>query len=189
MNGWSRCLACLGALLLPSSALAATLSLAPTPISVVQGDSFVIDLRISDLAGAEVGGFDVDFAFDPALLSFSGVTFSTQLGDEALGQILTDVLTGAGSLNLAAVSLLSAAALDALQADPVLLASLTFEAVSAGSGSLSISSAELADALAAGIPLGAFVPVPVTVAIPEPATWLPLAAGLALLARRRRRED
>jgi hypothetical protein len=187
MNGWSRTLACLGALLLASSAQAATLSLSPTPISVVQGDSFVLDLRISDLAGAEVGGFDVDLAFDSALLSFSSVTFSTLLGDEALGQILTDVIPGASTLNVAAVSLLSAAALDALQADPVLLASLTFQALSPGSGSILISSAELTDALAAGITLGAFAPVPVTVAIPEPATWLPVALGLALLARRRRR--
>ena len=187
MNAWSRALACLGLALLPGSAQAATLSLAPTPIVVNVGSSFVIDLRIADLAGAEVGGFDVDLAFDPTLLSFSGVTFSTLLGDEALGEILTDVITSVGTLNLAAVSLLSPQALDALQSDPVLLASLSFEAVGVGSGSLLITSAELSDALAAGITLGAFVPVPLQVAVPEPATWLPVALGVALLARRRRR--
>ena len=100
----------------------------------------------------------------------------------------TDVVPGAGTLNVAAVSLLSAAALDALQADPVLLASITFQALAPGSGNLLISDAELSDALAAGIALGAFAPVPISVAIPEPATWLPVAVGLVLLARRRRRE-
>jgi len=188
MNAWSSWLACAGFALLPGAAAAATLSLVPTPIAVTQGNGFVLDLRIGDLAGAEVGGFDIDVAFDPTQVSFTGATFSILLGDAGVGEALTDVISGSGTLNVAAVSLLSPQALDLLQGDPLLLATLSFLAIAPGSSSIQITGAELSDANAAAISLGDFAPVPVQIAVPEPTALLPVSVGIALMLVRRRRQ-
>jgi hypothetical protein len=187
MNVWSSWLACAVLALLPGAAAAATLSLVPTPISVTQGDGFVLDLRIGNLAGAEVGGFDIDLAFDSTQVSFVGATFSTLLGDAGVGEVLTDVISGSGTLNVAAVSLLSPQALDLLQGDPLLLATLNFLAIAPGSSSILITSAELSDEVAGAITLDSFDPVPVQIAVPEPTALLPVSVGIALMLFQRRR--
>jgi hypothetical protein len=187
MKAWSRWLAGAAIALLPGAADAVTLSLTPTPIAVTQGTGFDLELRIADLAGAEVGGFDVDIDFDPTQLDFVGATFSTLLGDLGLGEILTDVVTGVGTLNVAAVSLLPPEALDGLQGDPLLLATLSFFAFESGESDILITQAELSDALAGELSLDAFAPVPVQIAVPEPTALLPVGVGISLMLWRRRR--
>jgi hypothetical protein len=186
MTGWSKWLACAWIALLPGAAGAVSLSLVPTPVEVTVGTGFALNLRIENLAGASVGGFDVDFAFDPTQISFVGATFASLLGDVGLGEALTDVIVGAGTLNVSSVSLLSPQALALLQGDPLLLATLSFQAVGPGSSSILITNAEVSDARASAVSLDSFAPVPVHVAVPEPTALLPLSLGLALVLLRLR---
>jgi hypothetical protein len=180
-------LALTASLSLPGAARAISLTLVPSAPSVALGDPLTVTLQASALAGAAVGAFDVDLGFDPARLAFLSASFGAALGDVSLGEQLTDVIAGAGTLNVAAVSLLDPVALAALQGDPVALVSITFQTLAAGTGAVSVDAALISDAFAAALAVddrtGASVEV-----VPEPALALALAlAAAAFLAARRAR--
>jgi hypothetical protein len=172
--------------LLPRDAAAVSISLTPPGQFVGVGDTFALTLEAGALAGAAVGAFDVDVSFDATRFTFVGVTFGGALGDVGLGEQLTDVVSGAGSVSLASVSLLDPLALAALQGDPVALASLTFQAIAAGAGAFMIEAAQLSDEFAAELAIGSVVTATVDV-VPEPGIALLLALGAGALARGRRR--
>jgi hypothetical protein len=169
--------------LAPRESAAVSIALVPSAPSVAVGDSFTLTLEVSALAGAAVGAFDVDVSFDPALFALVGVSFGFALG--GAGEQLTDVVNGTGSVSLGAVSLLTPGELAALVTDPLVLATLTFEATSAGSGAFGIADALLSDAFAAGLATTSQTGATVD-AVPEPALALLLALGAGALARRRR---
>lgn len=170
-------------LLLSGAAGATTLSLSPAAVAAGVGDSFSLSLVLADLGGASVGGFDLDVAFDAARLALVDVTLGAALGGESLGEALLDVLQSSGSVNLAAVSLLAPDALDALQGDPVVLATLEFQATSAGAAAITLEGALVSDALAGEIAIDTLEGAGVQV--PEPG-WLAVAALAMLLSLRRR---
>jgi hypothetical protein len=174
-----------GATLLPRTAAALSISFTPPGQFVGVGGSVTLVLEASALAGAAVGGFDVDVSFDAALFTLTDVTFSGSLGDVGLGEQSTDVVNGIGSVSLGSVSLLDPLALDALQGDPVALVSLTFQAVAIGAGAFVVEAVQLSDAFGAELVIGSVTPATVDV-VPEPAlAWL-LALGAGALAMRRR---
>jgi hypothetical protein len=171
----------------PGAARAVSIALTPAAPAVALGGPVTLTLEASALAGAAVGAYDVDLSFDPARFAFVSASFGAALGDASLGEQLSDVIAGAGTLNLAAVSLLDPVALAALQGDPVALVSITFQTLAAGTAVVFVDGALLSDAFAAALTIddqtGASVDV-----VPEPA--LALALGLAaavLLAARRAR--
>ena len=98
--------------LAPREAAAVSIALLPSQPSVNVGDSLTLTLQASALAGAAVGGFDVDVTYDAARFTLIDVTFGGALGDVAAGDQLTDVVSGTGTVSLGSVSLL----------DPVTLA-------------------------------------------------------------------
>ena len=57
----------------------------------------------------------LDIVFDAAVIGLDGVSFTSALGDESAFEVLTSTTSGPGLVDLAAVSLLSDAALLALQ--------------------------------------------------------------------------
>ena len=59
----------------------ATLSFVLANTTVNQGDTFGVDVVISDLGGSLVGVFDYTVDFDPLGLASTNVQFSNALGD------------------------------------------------------------------------------------------------------------
>jgi MYXO-CTERM domain-containing protein len=169
---------------LPRAAAAVSISLVPSSATVNVGDTVTIALEVSALAGAAVGGFDVDVSFDPSRFTWVDVVWSGALGDVGAGEQLPgDVVAGPGSVNVASVSLLDPVTLAGLQGDPLTIVSLTFQATAAGTGAFALT-AQLADAFAGGLPLGSQTGTSVDV-VPEPALATLLALGALALARRR----
>lgn len=188
-------LAALLGCLTPSWAPAVTLSLQPDNQSVTGGASFSVDLLVSGLGDTEapaLGDFEVDIVLDPSALSFSGYALGAMLGEVSLLESL-DVSFGEvapGRINLAQVSLLPIAELEALQTASFVLATLTFSAsglLPGESTAIDIASV-LALGDAAGNPLAVDSLGGATVsAVPLPAAiWL-LGAGLLSLALGRQR--
>ncbi len=190
-----RIAALLAAALLGTAAHAVMISFNPSATTVQVGDSFSVDIVVSDL-GDVVSGFDLDVTFDDTLLAGDGASFGTLLGN--LGtQAFADTIVGADAINVAEFSFLSNMSLDALQDDSVTLATLNFTALAAGI-------AELAFALDASLQLNVFGSDPFSpfafdnigtaqitieaapVIMSEPRPLALLAAGLILLAATRR---
>lgn len=167
-----------------SGAQALHVRLAPPSTTVLPGSVVGVDVLVSDIgppgAPPSIGSFDLSVAFNPSLLSLSGVSFGPYLGDPSLFEALTDFLPlGPGSVSLAEVSLLSPGELDALQPAVFSLATLSFIGIASGTASFSFVGVPLIDD-AFGVKL----------AIPEPATIALVGFGLigvAGAAARRRR--
>jgi hypothetical protein len=179
---------------------AITISVLPASQTVSPGDTVTLQLFISNLGGQIVGDFDLNIGFDSSLLTFNSYTLGGSLGaipaqafDFSLGEI------GPGSLNLAEVSTLSGAALDALQSDPFSLASIVFTVVALSPGTsttVRITNVNaLGDANGNALPVAAVESATLirsgVTTIPEPATYLSFGTGLLLLIALRwwRRSD
>lgn len=111
-------------------AQAVLLSVQPDTTFAANGDLVSLDIVVSGLGNFgpdSLGAFDVSMAYDATVLSFSGYSLNNLLGD--LGGQAIDSSAGdlGGSVNIAEVSLLAAAMLDALQPDEFILASLNFD--------------------------------------------------------------
>jgi hypothetical protein len=173
-----------------SSAEAVPIALGFEPIdqTVNLGDQVVVNLKISGLEGEpensllpSLGAFDLNVAFDPAILTFSSVVFSDQLSSFEFGSLQTTT-PGSGLVNLFELSFEDPDTLDQLQESAFVLASLAFNSIAVGISTLTFSEVILSDSL--GIELGNIalgggeVTVTSTAPVPEPATILLLAAGL-----------
>lgn len=173
---------------------AASLTILPSSTLVTPGGAFAVDLVVSglgDAAAPSVGAFDIDIGFDPTDLTLIGVTLGTALGDVGLGEAL-DASFGhylPGVINIAEVSFLAPATLDAAQPDSFVLATLAFAATGMAAGDTTtlgiLTVLSLGDALGDPLTADALTGATVT-AIPVPAAvWL-FAGALAALAGRGR---
>ncbi|MCE4558027.1 cohesin domain-containing protein [Pelomonas cellulosilytica] len=180
-----------GAVLLLAHAVAgaASLSLQPTPLNVVPGAPFAVDLVVSGVgtAGAgSIGGFDLELSFDPAVLTLQSFALGGFLGQISQVEALDDSRLQAGTLQLTEVSLLPSAQLDALQPNSFSLATMHFVATSStpvGGAQVSITRLwALGLANGTGLPVETVTLSGVTIsAVPEGATLAMLLAGLAVV--------
>jgi hypothetical protein len=158
-----------------AGAWAALLTLSPAQANVTNGQSVNVGLLISNLAGHGLGAFDVSIAYNPALLTPTGVVnFGPALGDPTLFDALTSIGGTPGLFEFAETSLLTTAQLAALQpASGFLLATIPFTAIGSGSAPFVIRNALLADAATGAA---------IAVQLPEPATLLLVSlAALSLV--------
>lgn len=167
-----------------SPAFAISIGFNPVNSTVNLGSPVDVALTISgleDSASPSLGTFDLDVSFDPTILSLSGVSF----GDLALGDQLdlfglgsfTATTPGVGSVNLFELSFDFPDDLNTLQAGDFTLAMLTFNTLSAGTSSLTLSVNSLGDAF--GDPLVTSLESGSVNVVPEPGTVLLLSSGLA----------
>jgi hypothetical protein len=160
---------------LDGTAHAIVIQFVPGVQTVSLGDTVDVEVRILDLGGGappSLGAFDLDVTFDPSILTPTAVTFGAFLGDPSLLEAVTGFTFFPGLVDLFETSFLSGVELDALQPDPMLLATLSFDAVGLGTSALVFTDVILGDAL--GDPLiatwssgsvtvtGSAVPVPGT---------------------------
>src|SRR5262247_434961 len=122
-------------LALPGPAHAFTIALQPS--SATAAPQSLIDVEIAilglgDGAPPSLRAFDIDVSFAPALFRLDAVSFGSDLG--ASGQVLEDWNDLGGSVDVAATSLLSSAALQANQPGNFVLATLRFTTLQVGSG-------------------------------------------------------
>ena len=175
---------------------AASLEFVPASQSVRIGHPAQVAIRVSDVgdsAAPSLAVFDVVVTFDPALLSFSGVTY----GDPGLGNQLD--LLGLGSVgdhsrsglrHPVRVALDPAGDLNALQAGAFALATLAFDTLAVGTSLLGLTVNALGDAdgnllIPDAVGTGAIAVTPQ--AVPAPGALLLLGGALAALGLRGRR--
>lgn len=176
--------------LLLNSPLAHSLAIGLQPNEIIAGtgEQVSLDLNVSGLGAGgpdSLGAFDVSVDFDPSVFSFTGYSLGNSLGDLALFEAI-DASGGdtGGAVNLAEVSLLSAASLDALQASEFILATLIFNVLDLAVGfatELSIVSGPLlVDATGSALPVSDTISAIVEnrEAVPLPGTPLLLLIAL-----------
>lgn len=181
----SHASALLLAALIAGPSAAATLSLNPSNAQPSVGGGFSVELLISDLGADEaLAVFDLTLNFDSTLFSFGSYTLGGQLGSLASFEAmdLSAGVQGPGSVHLGELSLLADLP---DQPKAFSLATLNFTAKAAGTGAFSLAQVTLGDSWGTALPAnlsGATV-----TAVPEPASYALLLAGMGLLAARRRK--
>lgn len=169
-----------------STVHAALLSLEPDTALVDNGDTVSLALVVSGLGNFtadSLGAFDVSVTYDAAALSFANYTLGDFfLGDTSLFTAL-DVSGGdtGGVVNVAQVSLLSAATLNIRQPDNFILAFLNFDVIGLTTGaSTEVSlpgNAVLGDQNGSALPVTTGRSATIT-AVPVPGTLLLMLGGL-----------
>lgn len=165
---------------------AVLIDLAPGTLLAQTGDSIALDLVVSDLGNLgpdSLGAFDISVGFDPTRLSFTAYSLGDLLGDIGLAEAI-DASAGdvGGAVKLTEVSLLSVAALDALQPGSFVLATLQFDVINLAPSvvtSLSVLSGPvLADAFGSPLAVTGLGSASIT-GVPVPGTLFLLAACAA----------
>ena len=171
-----------------------TLSVVPQSSTVNVGGTVSVDVVASDLAGAAqtLGDYDLNLSFDSSVLSFSSIVFGTGLSVTGVPSLIQDYITGTGVVNPFESSFESVADLETLQPDAFTLFTITFNALSAGTSSLTLGVNALGNASGQALSFdalnGGSISVAGAPAVPVPAAaWLLLSglAGVGSLVRRR----
>ncbi len=165
------------------------IGLQPTSVAPTLGSSFSLDLVVSGLPPEIVSAYDIDFNYDPTIISYVSSAPSGALG--APFDSLFGATSSTGSVNLFEVSLLSDSDLALNQgSSPLTLATLTFRGIGLGSASIDLAINALGGAQDPNTDLtadllslahtvnGATVRVTPSTAVSEPGSFALLALGL-----------
>jgi hypothetical protein len=178
------------------AARASTITFQPTSQTIALGSSTTVNVEISGLSADQaLGAFDLFVLNNSSILSATGLTYSSFLGDA--GSRLTDTVFGVGSVEGAENSYLSNPDLLALQStQPFSLFQLTYTGIGVGTSSLTLGSPlVLADGTGAKLDAPTVIAGSITVTgttpppVPEPSSLALLSTGcgsLLLYLKRRR---
>jgi hypothetical protein len=160
-----------------------TLSLQPHSSYQAHGDSFSLDVAISDVT--DLFGFQFGLSYDPSVLSLTGISLGSFLGSDgaltfAVGAII-DNTTGRTRRPFSAARV--GTSIPGISGSGI-LATVGFDAINTGSSSLSLLSVILADSGAS--PISADIENS-RVSVPEPSTILLLSSGFVGLVVFRRK--
>jgi hypothetical protein len=149
MNKLAKILALVAALCPAGTAFGAAIGLTPSSQIAATGDQVTLDLLatgLGDGTSPAVGSFDVDLLYDPVVLSFDPINYAIgiDLGFAIPG---INVDSGAGIIDLSAISLESANDLVASQGSTVQLASLVFDVLDLSLGASTIVQVDANDPL------------------------------------------
>jgi len=167
------------------------LSIDPVSQTAPLGAAANFNVDISGLGnGTALGAFDINFEFDPTVLSYDSIVFGDQVDISGLGDIQS-VTPGIGTVEVFELSLDSASELDSLQASAFTMATLTFSTLSTAINSpVTLSINALGDAVGNSLSTtlqNGSVSVTSTTASPEPnSVWLILAVLPIFVVIRRR---
>jgi hypothetical protein len=175
---------------------ATLIGLQPSSLFATTGDSISLNLVVSGLgnfSSPSLGAFDISVGYDPLALSFTGYSLGNYLGNINLFQAIDGSLGNGGSaVNVAEVSLLSAAGLDTLQPGAFTLATLNFNVTNLAAGALTQFSllpvALLGDANGDSLSATSAAPASVTgsATVPVPGTlFLVIVASFGVLVLQR----
>jgi hypothetical protein len=155
------------------------LGLNPSSQQVPLGSPISVDLTIAGLGnGTALGTYDIDVAYNSAIIHLSSVTYGTSLDVLGLGSIQTTTF-GSGTVNVFELSLDSTANLNALQPPAFTLARLDFTSSGYGTSPLNMNINALGDAN--GNSLTALVNQG-SVTVPQPPALFLIALSLVWLS-------
>ncbi len=128
---------------------AVTIAVEPVSQVVTVGGSAHVELVISGLGGnaaPSLGVFDLDFLFDPSIMTFSTASFGNQLDLFGFGSVTAVDASTPGVVNLFELSLDSASDLNNMQAGSFKLSELWFDTFSIGNAVFNVSMNNIGDA-------------------------------------------
>ncbi len=163
------------------------LSISPATQTVALGSPANFNLNVSGLGnGTALGTYDLNVAFDPALLSYSSTSFGSQLDVLGFGDIQS-ATSGNGTIEVFELSLDAPGDLLALQASSFTLATLNFSAMANGTSPLTVSlnavgnqsgNSVSATLMNGSVTIGSSSPVNPS-PVPEPSSFYLLSTGFA----------
>jgi hypothetical protein len=180
----------LGCYQVPAEA-ALSIGFQPFAKTINGGDAFSVDVVVSGLSSASeiVSAFDLDVTYDASILSATGVTFNTLLGDPVLFETDNGAVLTSGRIDFWGLSFLSDGDLLLLQPDSFSLATLSFQAIGTGMTALLFDpntppGIDVKGLLASRLDLDASTAsVTVTPVPTPPAIWLFLSGLVAFACR------